>query len=144
MSNITCYDVDGNILDHYTQWDSKQKLIVRGADESSAPQFHFSNSFSKKSLVASSTITTSGIVTDVPDILLQSALPITVYMYYSNNDAGNSKYSIRIPVLPKKEPENYIYSNGQGGISLDNAKVIIDDRAPKEKSVLWFDTSAVN
>ena len=144
MMSITCYESDGNILKYYTQWDTNQKLIIKGADTSSAPQFHFSNNIITKSIVAPSALESGGLAAFVPDILLQYPEPIIVHIYYKHGDSGSSKYSVRIPVMPRKEPDGYIYSNGDDGIVLDYTEIIIDDMAPDRNAVLWFDTSTVD
>lgn len=144
MSKITCYDSSGNVLDHYTQWDLNQKLIIRGADESTAPLFHFSNNSIKKTIVTSSVVRSDGIIASVPDVLLRTADPLIIHLRYSNGDEMSTKYSVRIPVLPKREPEDYIYSDGNSGIVLDNAKIIIDNTSPDINSVLWFDTGVID
>lgn len=152
MSSITCYGSDGSILSHYTQWDINQKLIIRGADETTAPQFHFSNCLLENAIVTTSVITELGIISDVPDVLFYYPFPIIVHLYYENDDTGFSKYSVRIPVHPKKIPNDFIF-NGNTGDGNDNgssnesnfnsAQIIISDSKPQFNSVLWFNTSLI-
>lgn len=143
MANIVCYGSDGSVLSHYTQWDKNQKLIIRGVDMSSTPQFHFSNNYIDSSLIVSSTISNDGVSATVPDVLLQYAEPIIVHLYYKDADSERSKYSVRIPVMPKSKPENYTQSNGQDGIIMNGANIKISDTTPNVNFVLWFDTGAM-
>jgi hypothetical protein len=143
VANIVCYGSDGSVLSHYTQWDKNQKLIIRGVDMSSTPQFHFSNSFTDSSLIVSPLISSDGVSAIVPDTLLQYAEPIIVHLYYKGVDSESSKYSVRIPVMPKKKPENYTQSSGHDGIILNGANIKISDTAPSINSILWFDTRAI-
>lgn len=142
MSKITCYDSSGNVLDHYTQWDLNQKLIIRGADDSSAPQFHFSNSSVNNALIVPSFLKNGEITVSVPNILLQQALPLIIHMYYQSDGISTTRHCIRIPVEPRKKPDNYVYTDTAGGIVLDNTNIIIGDENPQIGSVVWFNTSA--
>lgn len=118
MANIVCYDSDGSILRYYTQWDTDQKLVIMGADISSAPVFHFLNAYKNTAYVVQSEIISNSIVVKVPDVLLQYDVPIIVYIYY---ESGTTEYSVRIPVMPRVKPSDYIYidpGSGDGGSSV--------------------------
>lgn len=110
MSKIVCYDVDGNHVDHFTQWDIGQKIVIEGATTVSTPEFHFCNSRSKEALVVSSAIDGESITAEVPDLLLQEALPLTVHMYYETDEySAKTVYTIVIPVNPRPKPADYTY-----------------------------------
>lgn len=114
MNEVVCYDIDGNILDHLTQWDTGQKIVVKSAKTTSVPEFHFCNPHSKEALVVSSIIDGESIIAEVPNVLLQEAFPITVYMYYETDDeSAETVYTITIPVSPRKRPADYTYENGR-------------------------------
>lgn len=141
MDEIVCYDADGNILNHFTQWDVDQILVIRGADTSSAPQIHFSNSAMENALVIQSSINLGGIFAIVPSVLLQHSLPIIAHLYYSN--MPKTKYSVRIPVMPRNKPEDYVYSETIGGIVLNGADIVVSNTKPSNNSIIWFDTSVM-
>lgn len=109
MANFVCYNTDGGILDHYTQWETDQKLIIKGADLSVEPIIYFSNIAHQRALPVESDIVDNGIVVDVPDILLQDAYPLIVYVDYMMGATPN--FTIRIPVMPMKKPTDYIYED---------------------------------
>lgn len=112
MADIVCFDSTGNIFDHFTQWDINQKLLITGADKSSAPEFHFYNKYSKKAIVVPSAVNTNGITVVVPNILLQEAEPITADIFYNSADGSSgTKHTLRIPVRPKPIPDSQIYSD---------------------------------
>lgn len=116
MADIICYKPDGQILDYYTQWDVGQQLAIRGADFSSAPYFYFSNSRSNTAYIMPSEVSEDIALVNVPDLLLQDAIPLIVYISYSpDGDIGTTEYSIRIPVMPRKKPNDYVYNPEQGG-----------------------------
>ena len=113
MENIVCYDSDGEILEYYTQWDTGQKLTIKGADMSTAPVFHFLNAYITTAYVSQSKISGGGITVDIPDILLQYDVPLIIYIQY---DPGTTEYSIRIPIRPRVKPSDYVQSQpGTGG-----------------------------
>ena len=119
MGNIVCYSADGDILQYYTQWDVNQKLIIKGADTSSAPDFHFLNTLMSDTYVVESQISGGEIIVDVPDELLQYEVPIIAHVSYVD---GTTEYTVRIPIMPRKKPVNYIYTetdsgSGSGGSS---------------------------
>lgn len=116
MADIVCYKSDGQILDYYTQWDVGQKLILKGVDLASAPYFYFTNSFSDIAYVKPSVVENGAISVDVPDILLQNAIPLIVYISISpDGDIGTTEYAVRIPVMPRVKPNDYVYNPESGG-----------------------------
>ena len=112
MSDIVCYESDGSILQYYTQWDVNQTLVIKGADTSSAPNFNFSNALIDDAYVIKSTISDGGLVASVPDEILQYSVSIIVHIQYRT---GETEYEIRIPVMPRKKPDNYIYTDTETG-----------------------------
>lgn len=125
MVNVVCYDANGNKLEKLTQWDFNQTLVVKGADVSSVPVFHFCNKNSKAALVVTSTVNGDEITAKIPNTLLQYGFPIIAYMYYESAD-GSAKtcHTIIIPVLPRVKPADYEYVENIDYVSL----AIIDAR----------------
>lgn len=111
MEDIICYNADGEVLQYFTQWDVNQKLIIKGADISSSPIFHFQNANIDVAYTVQSTIDGEYIVTSVPDILLQYDVPLIVFVEY---EYGTTEYSIRIPIMPRSRPTDYIITDGSG------------------------------
>ena len=123
MYEITCLDLDGNSIDHLTQWDVDQQLVivVHGCDDdylSIAPNVHFSNSKRKdEALVVRSTVTNKDTITvDIPNILLQEPYPLLVYVYLTDSDKVTSKkspqktiLSTEIPIRKRAKPSKYSY-----------------------------------
>lgn len=144
MDEIVCYDANGYILNHFTQWDVDQMIEIRGADSSSAPQFHFSNSSMKNAIVVQSEVVLGGIRAIVPSLLLQQALPLIVHLYYEEDDdkRPGTRYSVRVPVIPRNKPDNYVYSDTNSGIILDGTDIIVSDTKPAKRPIIWFDVSA--
>lgn len=141
MSDIVCYDSDGSVLDHYTQWDLNRTIKIKGADTSSAPIFYFGNSLSSEAIPVTSIMVNEEISAPVPNVLLQDALPLQISMYYTMKDGSKKTlYSIRVPVEPRKKPSDYVYMDNVSGIIINSTDLIISDDKPSAVSVLWFNT----
>lgn len=116
MADIICYKPDGHILDYYTQWDVGQQLMIKGVDLSSAPYFYFTNSISDTAYVMPSEVSGGAVVVNVPDVLLQDAMPLIVYISYNQDSyIGTTEHTVRIPVMPRAKPNDYIYNPDSGG-----------------------------
>ncbi len=107
--NITCYDSTNKPIKELTQWDTNRKIIITGVDVKSAPVIHFYNIKSDKALVVPSTFGDNSITVSIPNILLQSHLPLIISIYSENDDEGKTVGTACIPIVPKKKPEDYEY-----------------------------------
>lgn len=112
MADIVCYASDGSVLEYYYQWSVDQKLIIKGADTSLAPVFYFSNVKFNTAFIVNPEIREDSLVVTVPNILLQYPLPIIIDADYSVN--SKSDFSLRIPVMPKAKPGDYVYNDNSG------------------------------
>lgn len=148
MSRVLYYNSDGTPMSYLTQWDKNILLVVKGADVTSVPDFHFSNKNSKKALVVKSTIDGEDLYAKIPNALLQEGLPITVHIYYTSEDGSSrTKHSVTIHVVSRAEPNDYEYSDSgfqySDCIQVDG-DIIINDSDPGGTSLLWVDTSGFN
>lgn len=118
MYELTCYDVDGNVIDHLTQWDVDQKIVITIKDQdknylSIPPNIHFSNVKRSEALVVRSTVTNDDTITaDIPNILLQESYPLLVYVYLTDSDDVSSQKTIlstEIPIRKRSKPSDYAY-----------------------------------
>ena len=87
----------------FYQWDINQKLIV--ADDS-ITEVHFSNRSNNLSLVCDIQNEGDLRVVSVPNVLLQTNLPIIVYAYRKDH----TEVSETFKVIEKDKPEDYIYT----------------------------------
>lgn len=125
--NILCYDIDGDPINHFTQWDSGQKIIFKDLNLDEAPLVHFANANSEEALSVQSSLSDGEIIVDVPNILLEESLNIFVYLYEEDELSGTTLYSISIPVREKPKPSNYIYVDNVDYISIKNILKEIED-----------------
>ena len=51
MFEISCFDSQGNSIDHLTQWDLNQTLYIENWNYDTVPTFHFCNKKSKDAFV---------------------------------------------------------------------------------------------
>lgn len=118
MSNIVCYDSDGNLLDGLYQWDTNQTITVKGVDTSSVPDFHFCNRFSDVALVVTPTLSGGSLTAEIPNILLQQGEPITVFIYQGiGADGYRTIHEVRIVVTPRPKPADYEYKENTVNLS---------------------------
>lgn len=142
MSEVVCYNPDGSYLEHFTQWDVDRTLVIKGVEISPEPQIHFSNCMMKRSIVVDPIISQNNVHVKIPNEVLQDALPVSVGVFYKDTTSGGvTRYTMFIPVIPKIRPYGYEYTEVNGGIILNPSNaIIVSDRTPTNRSVLWFNT----
>lgn len=140
MANLTCYGSDGLPLERLTQWDMGQELVVKGADTSIAPMVHFCNRRSEVALPVQSTISGNSITAKIPNILLQTGLPVIAHMYYHESSTqAKTLYSIVIPVDPRPMPSDYEYKENIDYISwveLEAEALAFMDKLEKDSNAI--------
>ena len=109
--NIVCYNKNDEPITNFTQWDINQILKIKDWESSTAPIFHFCNKNSEKSIGVQSKIQDKEVTVDVPNILLQEALILKVFVYLDEDNSGRTVYLLRIPVNPKPKPLDYEYTD---------------------------------
>lgn len=97
----------GDRLSFY-QWDTGQRLIVDGADM--CEEVHFVTRTLNGALVVKIENQDGLRVANVPNILLQSAYPITAYVYYRNADNRETRYARVFGVKSREKPSDYVYT----------------------------------
>lgn len=89
--------------DFLYQWDTDRKLIV---NDKNIKQVHFTNQVINNALVCEGYELGGTWVVNVPNILLQDNLDITVYAFGDNH----TKYEKVIEVKSKSKPDDYVYT----------------------------------
>ena len=108
MSNITCYDSDGNLLKELYQWDRGQIIKVRGLDTSTYVVFHFCNINSDTTIEVEPTVSDSDFVAEIPDSLLTQPGSLIIYLYKNiSGDSYRTFHTIHIPVIARAIPDEY-------------------------------------
>lgn len=116
---ITCYDKYGRVIEKIVQWDVGQSISISGYDLTPyAPQIHFANANSEKALVVESVFSGGLLSCQVPNSLARENLPIIMYIYDAVEETGKTNTIIKIPVTPRPMPEDVVYTDDVGVISL--------------------------
>ncbi len=147
MYEVPCLDLNGDTINRFYQWDIDQKIVINleGCDKNylkNAPEVHFCNTSRTEALVVRSTVSNNDTITvDVPNILLQEACPLLVYVYLTDaNDSSSQKtilYS-EIPVRKRAMPSDYLYVENITRITAEMIKKEI------EQSTQDARTNAIN
>lgn len=92
---------------YFWQWDIGRKLIV---NDTVCCQVHFCNKTDDCALVCEVYEIDGKRVVDVPNILLQTAHPITAFTYAVGNDGRITTNSILFKVIARNKPDTYVYT----------------------------------
>lgn len=149
MFEAKCYDMYGNSIDGFTQWDvnQKMKIVLESCEDDDhieddymriAPEVHFSNIKRDKALVVRSTVKSkNSIVVDVPNVLLTEAYPVLIYVYYTSSKDSSSQTTIvrtELPVRKRSEPHDYYYVENIERITAEMIKEEIEADTEETRS----------
>ncbi len=104
--------MDYNIynVDPLYQWDKNQELKVNDVDYVVAPVVHFVDYTIDKAIVVQSKLTGDTITAPIPNVLLENPYDITAYIYVYNDKVGNTVRVIKIPVIARAKPDDYVFT----------------------------------
>lgn len=88
------------------QWDLNRRVVV----DLDCQEVHFSNTVTEKALVTAVYEEAGQRYANIPNILLQEALPVSVYAYVEGESECFTQYASTIKVKARKQPEDYIYT----------------------------------
>lgn len=91
------------------QWDIGRKVKINLKDGLVIDELHFSNIKSRKALVIEPYEEDGILVADIPNILLQEKEMIFVHCIQHHEDGDRSVCCVRLGVIPRKRPDDYIY-----------------------------------
>ncbi len=114
----------------FYQWDLNQKITsntFKVGDE-----IHCFNMRQSTALVVIAYELDGKVVADVPNILLQSSCPITVYRYINNNNNARTIEEYLFEVKQRPKPDDYIYTE----TDVYNIETIIDQALLEAKDVI--------
>ena len=125
MLKVNINNASNYQTENLTQWDSDQVLELSGVVFTTTPVVHFANKKSAKALVVEPTLQSGVLTVDIPNSLLRYPHPIVAYVYSYDNDAGTTELSITIPVIPRIQPDDYVFAGDKGFLTLAaiNSKV---------------------
>lgn len=123
MLNVTKFNNRFEIGSLY-QWDTKQELFIKGMSLAVVPEVHFAQRSRPLAIVRKATMDDDGAIrVMIPDVLLQKAMQISVYV--CTNEDGNFKtcHEFSIPVMGRAKPSDYEGTNEVEVYSLDALSV---------------------
>lgn len=119
MSDIQCFDSNGNALKGFYQWDLNQTVTIVGADASLDATFCIMSGFCGIPREIEVDRTESGIVIEIPNDMLCFPDPLVIYWYEDEDDDSeedDDSYEdtgldlalcVIIPVYVRSKPESY-------------------------------------
>lgn len=119
MINLPCYDLNGNQIKYFTQWDTNQVVLFDG-DFSSAPYVDFWNR-KEDALRVESVLTDDGrYKVEIPNIFFLNASPLSMYIYVQDSiDAsGKTIYKNSFPVREKPQSNDFEYADNVHVVSV--------------------------
>lgn len=91
------------------QWDTNRELEIYGLNLPALPEIHFANSTMDKAIVKQAESYDNGIVrVKIPNILLETPLPIRVFICGYEGEEFISRYSLTVNVKARPKPEDFI------------------------------------
>lgn len=92
-----------------TQWDYGQQLHIYGlADLPEMIEVHFCDRSCEKTIVRIGNKVDEHYEVAIPDRLLENEFSINAFIYLKDTSCGETVKTIRIPVVARKQPENYV------------------------------------
>lgn len=104
------------VTDSLYQWDINQTLNIVGLNLTEAPEVHFANANMERAIVRQATINNGAITVTIPNSLLQEPLPIKAYIGIYEGETFKVIEFIKIPVIPKERPTDYVFVDDGGDI----------------------------
>lgn len=127
MYEIPCYDDYDQIITRLTQWDVNQTIKIKNIEINNKKiEIHFYNNYLSEGLSVEPEILNNIISVMIPNILLQMPSPIIIDVYkYFNKESAKTIGTIKIPITPRKKPEDYIDPSGSGSQPIGQAVGIL-------------------
>lgn len=91
------------------QWDTNREIEIYGLNLATLPEIHFANSKMSEAIVKQATSYDNGVIkVKIPNILLETAVPIRVFVCTYEGEEFISRYSFTINVKARPKPADYI------------------------------------
>lgn len=94
--------------DELFQWDVNQKVIADGL--AIGDEIHCYNIKQSNALVTIAYMLDGVVVADIPNLLLQSSLPLSIYRYVSDEDGQYTIDEHTFNVKQRPKPADYVYA----------------------------------
>ena len=150
MQDITIYDENYKEVYYYTQWDLDRYVYVKEADlgDKTVDFFHFFNPNSDRALVVEAQTHTSSdqdeyYYAKIPNILLESSVPIIGYTVTNTNVGGENKdrayFKFSITVRKQPQPSDRISHSTDEQDYIDAVEILEEVRQYAEDCEIYAD-----
>lgn len=122
------------------QWDANRILEIYGLTLQSLPEIHFANARMSKAIVKQASYDNGVIKVEIPNILLETAIPITAYVCGYDGVEFISRYSLTINVKARQKPEDYIAEDDEKIYSYNALENLVNNTVvnlKKENDILY-------
>ena len=127
------------------QWDKNQTLEITGLIVPRTPEIHFVNKSMSEALVRQAETDESGVITvAIPNVLLESTLPVDVYICAYEGDLFRTLYALQIPIKTRKKPSDYIYEQEEEVLSFNALNNRLTDTIAEMKTLVNDAVATVN
>lgn len=107
MAKLIVNSLNRYTVDSLYQWDINQVLYIHGLNIKD-PEIHFTNNDLANAIPRIPTVDDAGVISVlIPNSLLQSASPITVYICGYEDSTYKTYFKVKIPVKARKKPGDY-------------------------------------
>ena len=133
MFELTAYDSNGDTIHALTQWDLNQVIYIDNVGFTSSPIAYFNDSCGKHSFVINTELVGNSIKIIIPNLLLQKFEPIIIgiCIYVSQDNISRTKYFVKLPVRKREMPNDYVYVENTGEITLSSLQLKVNELESK-------------
>lgn len=126
MAKYICYDKNNDLLTRIYQWDTDRVIVVSNITpwDGATVFFQFGNRKVDETIIVEPTESNGNYTSDIPNELLAYAENLILYIS-QETAAGETLVidEIRIPIVPKNMPSNYIYQPNTEDIVVANGLI---------------------
>ncbi len=97
-------------MNRYYQWDIGQRVLLTDVEEGTKIHFAHKNDNSAEALVVCAYSDGDAVYADIPNILMQTAGVINVYIYLQDGGKAHTVRKLSIIVIARKKPADYVYT----------------------------------
>ena len=133
MLDINFQSYDNNATEPLCQWDVNQKISIKGIPVNKAPTILFSNRLSVSAEPVPTQSVNAVITCEIPNALLTEPYPITAYVRITEDGTTYTIGKIRIPVLPQKKPDDYVYTENIAVMTYSDVLTYMETRLDIER-----------
>lgn len=100
------------------QYDMNRLIIISGLDPGPTYEIHFTNNNMNYVICKETTVDESGnIIAKIPNSLLQTTQPITLYVYGITDNVSKTYYKSWLEIKPRPKPDGYVLPDDEDDVA---------------------------